>query len=88
MSLPERLALGSADDIEVALRRIYEWRPLTPPIPYPPVEVGTTLRRWQLILSRLGQVDLVAMDRKRALLDHDSGIDFAAADCKHSACGS
>jgi hypothetical protein len=25
MSLSERLALGSADDVEAALRRLYEW---------------------------------------------------------------
>jgi hypothetical protein len=28
LSLPERLALGSADDVEAALRRIHDWRPL------------------------------------------------------------
>jgi hypothetical protein len=28
LSLPERLAQGSADDVEAALRRIHDWRPL------------------------------------------------------------
>jgi hypothetical protein len=28
LGLAERMALGSADDIEAALRKIHEWRPL------------------------------------------------------------
>jgi hypothetical protein len=43
LGLAERLALGSANDIEVALRRICEWRPL------PACSFSTAIRAWSTL---------------------------------------
>jgi hypothetical protein len=59
LGLAERLALGSADDIEAGLRRIHEWRPLPAETRRGAAFCGRPLRRGTRIPPRVKEIGCV-----------------------------